>query len=494
MGENKEFRLPDVGEGLTEAEILRWLVKPGDVVVVNEMLVEIETAKAAVELPSPFAGTVAVLHVAEGDIVPVGTPIITVDVGGTAPAVPASLPEGSLPGPGNDQSGSDDTGGTRQTSTPSAPAAPEVHAVLVGYGVKESTGAPRRRARVPLATPSGAPAPEVGPSGEPGRPVRLGGLEIGRTLESKFATSGPVQAKPPVRRLARDLGVDLQAVSPTGPGGHITRDDVERAARLVPHAAPAAPAGPAAPAAAGAFGARAAYDGPADERIPVRGVLRTMAEAMVRSAFTAPHVTEWVDVDVTRSMDLVASLRTRPELEGIKVTPLTLVAVALLRAVRESPGINATFDGDAGELVIKHYVNLGVAAATPRGLVVPNIKGADRLSLVELATALHELSATAREGRTEPAAMLGGTITITNVGVFGVDGGTPIINPGESAILAMGRVLPRPWVVDGAVVPRQVMELTLSFDHRCVDGALGSRVLASVASFLADPAIALALG
>ncbi len=475
MGENREFRLPDVGEGLTEAEILRWFVKPGDTVVVNEMLVEIETAKAAVELPSPFAGTVTALHVAEGDVVPVGTPIITVDVGGAGTrAAPVAERAPATP------------------PTSSAPGAPvgtgEVHAVLVGYGVKETTGAPRRRERVPLATPSGAPAPEVGPSGEPGRPVRLGGLEIGRTLESRLASDGPVQAKPPVRRLARDLGVDLQAVSPTGPHGHITREDVQRAARLVPHAP--APG----PVSSGALGSPAAYAGPAEERIPVRGVLRLMADAMVRSAFTAPHVTEWVDVDVTRSMELLASLRNRPELEGVKITPLTLVAVALLRAVRENPGINATFDGDAGELVIKHYVNLGVAAATPRGLVVPNVKDADRLSLVQLARALHELSATAREGRTEPAAMLGGTITITNVGVFGVDGGTPILNPGESAILAMGRVLARPWVVEGAVVPRQVMELSLSFDHRCVDGALGSRVLSSVASFLEDPAVALALG
>jgi pyruvate dehydrogenase E2 component (dihydrolipoamide acetyltransferase) len=234
--------------------------------------------------------------------------------------------------------------------------------------------------------------------------------------------------------------------------------------------------------------------GPREVRTPIKGVTKLMAEAMVASAFTAPHVTEWVEVDVTRSLELVERLRARPEFEGVKVSPLLLVATGLIRAARRFPGINATWDAAAGEIVTKNYVNLGIAAATPRGLVVPNVKDADRLDLVGLARALQDLVDTARAGRTLPGDMAGGTITITNVGVFGVDGGTPIINPGESAILAMGRALARPWVVDGEVRVRQVMQLTLSFDHRLVDGALGSRVLADVARFLEDPAVELVLG
>lgn len=471
MGERREFRLPDVGEGLTEAEILTWHVAPGDTVVVNQPIVEIETAKAAVELPCPFAGTVAALHVAAGDVVPVGTPIITLELAEavTDQAAPAPQDEVGEPAPAA-------TAGE-----------PQKQAVLVGYGVVD-TGAPKRRPRVPLATPSGAPRPEAGPLGEPARPTRLGGLEVARHTEEVLAHEGPVRAKPPVRRLARELGVDLRAVDPTGGGEVVTRADVERAARL--HAAAtSAPSGPGAVGPASAAVPR--REG--DERIALRGVARTMAESMVRSAFTAPHVTEWVDVDVTRSMDLVESLRRRSELEGVRVSILTLVAAGLLRAVRAHPRINASFDAEAGELVVHHDVALGIAVASPRGLVVPTIKHADRLGVPDLARALHDLATTARDGRTAPADMLGGTITITNVGVFGVDGGTPILVPGQAAILAVGRVLPRPWVVDGAVVPRQVMELSLSFDHRIVDGALGSQVLAGVAEFLTDPAVALAL-
>jgi pyruvate dehydrogenase E2 component (dihydrolipoamide acetyltransferase) len=308
--------------------------------------------------------------------------------------------------------------------------------------------------------------------------VRHGGLEVGRHAEELLSRQSPVLAKPPVRKLARDLGVDLAAVSATGTDGVVTRADVERAARL--HSSATGAAAPAA-------------TGEREERIPVRGVLRSMAEAMVRSAFTAPHVTEWVQVDVTRTMRLVERLRGARELEGVRVSPLLLVAAGLLHAVRRHPRINATWDEAAGEVVVKHYVNLGIAAATPRGLVVPNVKAADALPLPALAQALGELVETARAGRTAPADLTGGTITITNVGVFGVDGGTPIINPGEAAILAMGQVAHRPWVHKGRVRARQVMELTLSFDHRFVDGALGSQVLADVAAFLHDPELSLAL-
>jgi pyruvate dehydrogenase E2 component (dihydrolipoamide acetyltransferase) len=481
MSEVKTFLLPDVGEGLTEAEILSWHVAPGDAVVVNQTIVEIETAKAAVELPCPYAGTVAEVFVREGETVEVGTPILSIDVGASTGADEVATPSAGA-------------SGAPAPSTPPASAAPPAaaeaqrEAVLVGYGVRQ-TGTPQRRARVLAADPHGTAAPEAGPPGEAVKPMRLGGWEAGRRLEETLSRSGPVLAKPPVRRLAKELGVDLAVVDPTGSGGVITRSDVERAARIVV-AAPAAAA--ASPTSSGVRTlAPAAHV--REERVPVRGVLKHMAEAMVSSAFTAPHVTEWVEVDVTRSMELLEGLRGRREFDGVKVSPLLLVAAGLVRAARRHPGINATWDAAAGEVVVKHYVNLGIAAATPRGLVVPNVKDADSLDLRGLAVALGELVETARAGRTSPADMTGGTITITNVGVFGVDGGTPIINPGESAILAMGRVAAKPWVVDGAVVPRQVMQLTLSFDHRHVDGALGSRVLADVAAFLTDPALDLLL-
>jgi pyruvate dehydrogenase E2 component (dihydrolipoamide acetyltransferase) len=478
MTEIKTFLLPDVGEGLTEAEILAWHVKPGDEVAVNQTIVEIETAKAAVELPCPFAGTVAEVFVSEGDTVEVGRPILSIALPGAqipaAPSPTSEAPEAAV------------------DATPAAPPAEkavEREAVLVGYGVKQ-TSAPARRARVPHVTPHGAPHTEAGPPGEAARPVRYGSLEVGRHTEEVLSRRSPVLAKPPVRKLAKDLDVDLATVDPTGEDGSITRADVERAARLTV-------AGASAASTSSLPGGRAvapAWTGAREERTPVKGVLKMMSEAMVSSAFTAPHVTEWVEVDVTRTVELVERLKSRPEFDGVKVSPLLLVAAGVVRAARSHAGINSVFDADAGQVVVKHYVNLGIAAATPRGLVVPNIKDADRLDLLQLARALQDLVETAKAGRTQPADMAGGTITITNVGVFGVDGGTPIINPGESAILAMGRAVLKPWVVDGAVVPRHVMQLTLSFDHRHVDGALGSQVLADVARFLEDPAVELALG
>jgi 2-oxoisovalerate dehydrogenase E2 component (dihydrolipoyl transacylase) len=470
MSEVKTFLLPDVGEGLTEAEILTWHVKPGDTVTVNQIIVEIETAKAAVELPCPFAGTIADVFVSEGDVVEVGTPILSIATGASASGTPA---------------GSEPTTGVPGTDSVPTGEKAQREAVLVGYGVKQ-TGTPQRRARVLAHDPHGTTEPEAGPPGEAVKPVRHGGLEVGRQLEAVLSKRSPVLAKPPVRRLAKDLHVDLAGVDATGADGVITRADVERAARL---AGTAAPQGIAAvrplPVARDAQGR--------ETRTPIKGVTKLMAEAMVASAFTAPHVTEWVEVDVTRTLELVDRLRTRPELEGVRVSPLLLVAMGVLHAVRRFPGINATWDAAAGEIVTKHYVNLGIAAATPRGLVVPNVKDADALDLAGLARALHDLVETAKAGRTQPADMAGGTITITNVGVFGVDGGTPIINPGESAILAMGRAVAKPWVVDGEIRVRQVMQLTLSFDHRLVDGALGSQVLAAVARFLEDPAVALLL-
>ena len=477
MSDLRTFALPDVGEGLTEAEILTWHVKPGDTVTVNQTIVEIETAKAAVELPCPYAGVVAEVFVKEGDIVLVGTPILSITTSTTATTSAPAAPAAAAPAP---------------SAAPAAPSAePAREAVLVGYGVKQ-TGVPQRRARVIAHDPHGTVAPEAGPPGEAAKPVRHGGLEVGRHAEEVLSRSGPVLAKPPVRRLAKDLAVDLAAVDATGAGGIITRSDVERTAMLAAASHVSGNAVGQAVSVARPSVLREA--GAASEtRTPIKGVTKLMADAMVASAFTAPHVTEWVEVDVTRSLDLVERLKGRPELAGVRVSPLLLVAAGLIHAARRHPGINATWDAASAEIVTKHYVNLGIAAATPRGLIVPNVKDADLLDLVGLAHALHDLVETAKSGRTTPTQMSGGTITITNVGVFGIDGGTPIINPGESAILCMGRAILKPWVVDGEVCARHVMQLTLSFDHRLVDGALGSKVLADVAGFLEDPAVALLL-
>ncbi len=432
MPDLKQFKMPDVGEGLTEADILRWDVRPGDTVKVNQTLVEVETAKAAVELPSPYAGVVTELHASEGDTVDVGTPIITIDVGASAPAEPAAPPLAT----------------EREAAEPE-----ERQSVLVGYGPR---GATRRRARKAAPdTPSAHPAFNVAPTQPPADAPE---------------TRHRVLAKPPVRRLAKTLGVDLATVQPTGPNGTVSRADVEQAAS--------------APAPATAVAER-------ETRIPVKGVRKHTAAAMVASAFTAPHVTEFITVDVTAMMELRDRVGARRDFSDVKVSPLLFVAKAVMLAARRTPEINASWDADAGEIVLKHYVNLGIAAATDRGLVVPNIKDADRLTLRELAVAIAELTETARAGKTSPADLAGGTITITNVGVFGIDTGTPILNPGEAGIVAFGAVRKMPWVVDDQIVPRWVTQLAVSFDHRMVDGQLGSQFLADVAAVLHDPASAL---
>jgi 2-oxoisovalerate dehydrogenase E2 component (dihydrolipoyl transacylase) len=294
-------------------------------------------------------------------------------------------------------------------------------------------------------------------------------------------------AKPPVRKLANDLGVDLATVTPSGPDGVITREDVHAAVPAVTAAPTAAPQ-PTVPAAVPpAAPAAASYDTARETRVPIKGVRKATASAMVGSAFTAPHVTEFVTVDVTRTMKLVEELKQDKDLQGLRVNPLLLIAKALLVAIRRNPDINASWDEANQEIVLKHYVNLGIAAATPRGLIVPNIKDAHAKTLPQLAEALGELVGTARDGKTSPAAMQGGTVTITNVGVFGIDTGTPILNPGEAAILAVGAIKLQPWVHKGKVKPRQVTTLALSFDHRLVDGELGSKVLADIAAILEQP-------
>ncbi|MFC4590700.1 dihydrolipoamide acetyltransferase family protein [Sphaerisporangium corydalis] len=476
----REFKLPDVGEGLTEAEIIKWHVAAGDHVEVNQTIVEIETAKAVVELPCPFEGVVAALMAAEGETVDVGLPIISVETGDadTGPAEPAARRgtgraarpgrQQATPGPATRESALADD--MVPTLPPEGEAAkkPERQPVLVGYGVKAS--ATTRRARKPQVDSAAASsATEVQRPGAVTPPPRPAGA----------GSRVSVLAKPPVRKLARDLGVDLAQVPGTGPSGSITRDDVHAAAEVAT-AAPeeyAAPAAYAAP--AGLAGAER------EERLPVKGVRRATANAMVASAFTAPHVTEFLQVDVTATMDAVRRLRELPDFAEVKVSPLLLVAKALLTAVRRYPLINSTWNGD--EIVIKRYVNLGIAAATQRGLIVPNVKEAQSLSLPDLARALAELTEKARSGRSQPADMSSGTITITNVGVFGIDAGTPILNPGETAILAFGQVRDLPWVVDGQIVPRKVTTLALSFDHRVVDGEIGSYFLRDVGAMLHDP-------
>jgi len=476
MADIREFRLPDVGEGLTEADIVRWHVQPGDTVAVNQIIVEIETAKAVVELPSPYAGTVARLLVPEGETADVGTPIIAVDVGGPGDVSEAPAPrdvseiEDLVPSP--------PTEGAVEPGIIGSPAPKaERQAVLVGYGVK--LGRTTRRAR--KTTPGDSAGSRGGtgalvaepPAAAPGPPAES------TAPASANGAAGKALAKPPVRKMARDLGVDLSGLSGTGPAGSITRDDVERAA-AVATVGPVPSLGPPLSGTALAAAAR-------EERLPIRGVRKHTAAAMVASAFTAPHVTEFLQIDITETMTAVGRLRALPDFDGVRISPLLLVARALIIAAGRHPLINARWDDTSQEIVVRHYVNLGIAAATERGLIVPNVKDAQALSLPALAVALAQLAETARAGRATPADLAGGTITITNVGVFGVDTGTPILTPSEAAILAFGQVKDAPWVVDGQLAVRKVCTLAMSFDHRIVDGELGSAVLRDVGAMLADP-------
>jgi pyruvate dehydrogenase E2 component (dihydrolipoamide acetyltransferase) len=458
----KEFKLPDVGEGLTEADIVAWHVKPGDLVEDGQIIVEIETAKAVVELPCPWDGTVTRLLAEEGQTVEVGVPIIAVEVGTSdsaerAPVSATALAE-STP---EDDAPADDAG---------------AHSVLVGYGVKASSTT-RRARRTAAGRPETAEVPTA--PEEPVEPQEVPAEPAARS-QSKPAQSKPTLAKPPVRKLAKDLGISLAALAGSGPDGSITRDDVQRAAET----------GTPARSAESGNGSRTATSATVpggEERIAVRGVRKHMAAAMVASAFTAPHVTEFLQVDVTETMAALRRVRELPEFAELRVSPLLFVARALLVAVARHPLVNSSWDAAAEEIVVKHYVNLGIAVAAERGLIVPNVKDAGPLPLPDLARRLQELTETSRAGKATPADLAGGTITITNVGVFGVDAGTPILTPGESAILAFGQVKDTPWVVDGELTVRRACTLSLSFDHRIVDGELGSAVLRDIGSMLTDP-------
>jgi pyruvate dehydrogenase E2 component (dihydrolipoamide acetyltransferase) len=445
-----EFLLPDVGEGLTEAEIVSWKVAPGDAVHLNDVLCEIETAKSLVELPSPFEGVVDRLLVGEGETVEVGAPIIIVGAG----------PSGGVAdgGTGIDnviEVDEEELQADASVLIEREGDEPKPGAVLVGYG-SAGHGASRRISQRGQA------------SDAQGRHVPTAADLV------PAARAVPVVAKPPIRKLAKDLGVELAQISGTGIAGEITRDDVIRQASQ-----------------ASVFRNIQTPEWPdaREDRIPVKGVRKAIATAMTTSAFTAPHVSLFVDVDATRTMEFVQRLKKSPDFAGVKVSPLLIMAKAIIWAVRRNPTVNSTWTDE--EIIVHHFINLGVAAATPRGLIVPNVKDVQSMTLLELAGALEQLTITARDGKTQPAQMAGGTITVTNIGVFGMDTGTPILNPGEVAIVALGTIKQKPWVVDGEVRPRFVTTLGASFDHRVVDGDVASRFLADVAAIIEEPALLL---
>ncbi|MFM8926658.1 MAG: dihydrolipoamide acetyltransferase family protein [Rhodoluna sp.] len=447
MSQLAYFDLPDVGEGLTEAEIVSWKVSVGESVSVNQIIVEIETAKSLVELPCPFAGTVAQLLVNEGDTVAVGSPIIAVTVSQltAAAAASASLHEAVTEA----IAAVSDVASTASVDEKPQP-------TLVGYGV--TAAPPSRRKR----------------SANPAVPAVIFNAAPATDLIAVVPTAETVLAKPPIRKLAKDLNVDINKVKPTGLSGEVTREDVMKAAQV-----------------ASVFRNQSTPEPKTEreERIPVKGVRKAIASAMVQSAFTAPHVSIFVDVDATRTMEYVKRLKASADFAGVKVTPLLIMAKAMIWAVRRNPTVNSTWTDK--EIIVHNYVNFGVAAATPRGLIVPNIKDADKMSMFELAMALEKLAATAREGKTTPADMQNGTITVTNIGVFGVDTGTPILNPGEVGIVALGSIRPKPWVVDNEILIRQVTTIGATFDHRVVDGDVASRFVQDVASVIEEPALLL---
>jgi 2-oxoisovalerate dehydrogenase E2 component (dihydrolipoyl transacylase) len=463
----KEFNLPDLGEGLTEGEILSWLVKVGDTIELNQPIVEVETAKAAVEIPAKWGGVVTRIFHEAGVVVEVGQPIISIDTDpGAGPLSPVAGPA-SVAGPPSEE-------GETEAGLIGGPAPGGRTAVLVGYGPRTTSA--KRRPRSGTANASASPA-AVSPAAVVAAPVVPAPAPAPEPAPEPVVRTGPVLAKPPVRKLARDLGVDLAALNGTGPMGSVTRDDVQLAASPSVVSEPVVSEQPAA----------VILDGSREQRIPIKGVRKLTAENMVASAFTAPHVTEFLTVDVTRSMKVLEKLKGRPEFAEKRISPLLLVAKAVLVAAKRHPMVNSTWSGATGEIVVKDYVNLGIAAATERGLIVPNIKDAGRLALPELAEALNALVRTAKSGKTPPSDMAGGTLSITNVGVFGIDTGTPILPPGESAILAFGAIRPTPWVHKGKIKIRQVTTLGLSFDHRIIDGELGSKFLRDIGTFLTDP-------
>ncbi|NUT45465.1 MAG: 2-oxo acid dehydrogenase subunit E2 [Thermoactinospora sp.] len=492
------FRLPDLGEGLTEAEIVEWKVAVGDTVEIDQIVVEVETAKAAVEVPVPYAGTVLRLHADAGAVLGVGEPLIEVAPAGHEPdPAAARYREEERAGSGN---------------------------VLIGYGT-DRTPPRRRRSRPTPARPTGRPAPTNAPPPTTGRPLTSasgagagGGVapEAFGSAAVSGAEGAPRVISPLVRRMAREHGVDLAAVTPTGPRGVILRRDVEHAiaAAAEPVATPPASAPPEAgtgptgehvPEAGtgsteehvpedgtGSMGERVPEDGTGlvAERIPLRGVRRMVADKMSRSRDEIPDATTWVDVDATELLAVRDTLRrTRPDL-GIGL--LAVLARICVAGLRRFPELNSSVDTARAEIVRHGHVNLGFAAQTDRGLVVPVVRDAHLMTTERLAAELARLTGLARTGGLPPAALTGGTFTLNNYGVFGVDGSTPIINHPEAALLGVGRVIDRPWVHDGAVVPRKVAQLSLTFDHRVCDGGAAGGFLRFVADCVESPSTLIA--
>ncbi|GAA2203303.1 dihydrolipoamide acetyltransferase family protein [Sinomonas flava] len=496
------FTLPDVGEGLTEAEIVSWKVKAGDTVAINDIICEIETAKSLVELPSPYAGTVLELLAPEHETIEVGRAIIA--IGDAAPGTQGGEgePSGASGGGGFPPKNAHRSPESDPASSASEGTAPSVVAAaaaespvpvmqepgvesgpLVGSGPKADAAKRRPRKAAPTSAPTAAPsAAEARPvSAAAASPQAAAPREVGNGVVGLLSR---VLAKPPVRRIAKELGINLADVPATGARGEVTRADLESYQAQRERELDEAPK---------------FWDHPKQSRerrievIPVRGVRKATAKAMVDSAFSAPHVSIFVDVDASRTMEFVQRLKKSRDFEGIKVSPLLILAKAVIWAAARNPSVNSEWvTSDRGdEIHVKHYMNLGIAAATPRGLLVPNIKDAQDLSLKELAVALNDLATTARAGKTKPADMTGGTMTITNIGALGIDIGTPIINPGEVAIVAFGTIKQKPWVVSGEVIPRWITTLGGSFDHRVVDGDLSARFMADVAAIMEEPALLL---
>jgi pyruvate dehydrogenase E2 component (dihydrolipoamide acetyltransferase) len=469
MADTREFPLPDLGEGLTEAEIVQWLVKEGDTVDLNQPFVEVETEKALVEIPSPFAGTVEKLHGDVGEKVQVGSPLITVRTGEGAPeATPRGADKAQQQKPAQE---------SKRTE------------VLVGYGPEE--GASKRRKDRKIGKRDLTEEVAAAPAEE--EQVADARGSIPTEVEP---AGGKALATPPVRKLARDLGVDIDGIQGSGPDGRVTREDVTAASQGASRKEPARAAAPeAAPREEAEVvqlpqRPRVAAVADEEERIPVRAIRRSIAEKMARSAFTIPHVTEWLEVDATEFMRLREQLKNAPEAEGLSISPLPLVVKALLAALRKFPMVNSSWqDGDNGaEIAVKHVYHVGIATDTERGLLVPVVKNADQLNIFELSGEIKRLTTVARDGKIGPSDLTGSTITVTSIGSFGMESGTPIINYPECAILAPGVIRKKPWVVDGEIVVRDIMTLGMSFDHRIIDGAEAGRFLRYLGDLIENPA------
>ncbi|MFI8367394.1 dihydrolipoamide acetyltransferase family protein [Streptomyces sp. NPDC085466] len=482
MAQVLEFKLPDLGEGLTEAEIVRWLVDVGDVVAIDQPVVEVETAKAMVEVPCPYGGVVTARFGEEGTELPVGAPLLTVAVGASADggthAAPAPAAEPAPAGPS-------------ASSADAAVSSEYSGNVLVGYGTA-GPAARRRRIRPqspavanPTPNATAGPAPtSTAPAAKTGTPAPVAAAPAPvAAAVAVAATGGPLPViSPLVRKLARDRGLDLREVRGSGPEGLILRADVERAltARETPvPTAVAAPVRTAAPAVSAA---------PAGERIPLRGLRGAVADKLSRSRTEIPDATCWVDADATELMAARAAMNAAG---GPKISLLALLARICAHALARFPELNSTVDTAAREIVRLPQVHLGFAAQTPRGLVVPVVRDAGTRTAESLTEEFARLTESARQGTLTPADLTGGTFTLNNYGVFGVDGSTPIVNHPEAAMLGVGRIIPKPWVHQGELAVRQVVQLSLTFDHRVCDGGTAGGFLRYVADCVEQPAVLL---